>query len=562
MKLNLKKLVKNELLVPHLDAYQEAGKFPPVWNVEIRNYKEPDPHFHPSGDCFTNPVQLYMEKTGQVKRERPGYALRRIFDVGHMWHGYIQEIVKAMGFVEPHNVEKLVTFDYKMNGVSWMGKGSIDLFDVSIPNRGNYIVDIKTMNDEEFDNGPKEDTLKKWEAQLNCLSGDTLIQTDQGIFKASSLCGKKVNVLTIDGEYRPAVWFNAGNQHLFKVTLKNGDILYATREHEWFVTKAGHGKNLKKVTTEELTGEKILRSPGANNFVYQNEEDYKNGVRHGMVWGDGSIYTESRTGKLYTTLVQCKEDGKGTLREFFNKFQQVGDQMRVIQLPMEWKEVPDPEIVSPSYCRGFIAGAIASDGHVSKNQITICQSSKEDLEKIRKVAAAANLVTTPPVIISKKGTTKYIKGKLVSHNEDSLRITISKNSAFLRGKVDFKLILNTEHRKNALEFKNNQRFSTVEVVKVEETYLYVPVYCCMEPETHSFIIESGYVTGNCYYHWSGLHQGFILAVRKGGTRQKNGKPANEFREINIEYKPQLLDEIYERWTQAQKYIAGIEKVPT
>jgi hypothetical protein len=177
-KFTLKKLAKNlqrnDILVPHIDLYQSKGEFPDVWNIEIRNTKAPDPYFHPSGDCFTDPVTLYLEKSGQGRASRTiDYGLRRVFDCGHFWHGYYQNILVEMGFVEPNNVEKPVTYERVGRDTGfellWTGRGTIDLFDVKIPGQPHsYIVDLKTMGDEEFDNGPRPETFKKWEAQLNC----------------------------------------------------------------------------------------------------------------------------------------------------------------------------------------------------------------------------------------------------------------------------------------------------------------------------------------------------------------------------------------------------------
>lgn len=168
-KLDVKKLLKqldrNDKLVPHINMYQDKGEFPPVWNIQIHNVKAPDPYFHPSGDCFTDPVELYLQKTGQQERSSIGHPMRRVFDCGHFWHGYYQNILVDMGFVLPENVERPITV---VRPQKWVGKGTIDLLDVDIPGHGKYLVDLKTMNDVEFDDGPSDRTWKKWEAQVNC----------------------------------------------------------------------------------------------------------------------------------------------------------------------------------------------------------------------------------------------------------------------------------------------------------------------------------------------------------------------------------------------------------
>jgi hypothetical protein len=164
---------RGTILAPLIDQYQARNKFPDKWEIEIRNDKEWDPHFHPSGDSYTDPRTLYLDKTGQLKPRLVSPSLRRTFDVGHMWHGYIQNILIDMGLVAPENVEKPLLHDLVTIGErSFYGRGTADLVDVHIPGHGYWLVDIKTMNSNNFGSLP-EATLKKYTAQVN-LYGDWL----------------------------------------------------------------------------------------------------------------------------------------------------------------------------------------------------------------------------------------------------------------------------------------------------------------------------------------------------------------------------------------------------
>lgn len=160
------------ILVPHIDAYQSRGKFPPTWTITIENEKEVDNHFHPSSDCFTDSEVLFREKKGQLMRRPISAALRRTFDCGHMWHRYIQNILVDMGFVSPENVERTIEYEIETGYGKAIGKGTADLVDVLIPGNGYWLVDIKTMNKEQF-GAPDEDTMAKYFAQVNCY-GDWL----------------------------------------------------------------------------------------------------------------------------------------------------------------------------------------------------------------------------------------------------------------------------------------------------------------------------------------------------------------------------------------------------
>jgi hypothetical protein len=177
------KLLKNlvadsgSLLVPHIDAYLARGKFPETWDIEIRNYKPEDPHFHPSSHCYVEPKQLYRMMMKLDPKEPINSGLRKTFDCGHMWHGYVGAILTEMRFVKLSNVERHIEHAVSTKRGFCVGSGTADLVDVEIPGHGKWLVDMKTMNTNEFNSGPTDFTMKKWIAQVNCY-GDWL-GTDQ-----------------------------------------------------------------------------------------------------------------------------------------------------------------------------------------------------------------------------------------------------------------------------------------------------------------------------------------------------------------------------------------------
>lgn len=112
---------------------------------------------------------LYKEKTGQIKRRPISASLRRTFDAGHMWHGYIQNILIDMGFVSSENVERELCHPIETRYGKAIGKGTADLVDVHIPGSGYWLVDIKTMNHVQF-GAPDEEMMAKYFAQVNCYA--------------------------------------------------------------------------------------------------------------------------------------------------------------------------------------------------------------------------------------------------------------------------------------------------------------------------------------------------------------------------------------------------------
>jgi hypothetical protein len=172
-KFDSKKLLKTltagqgSILAPHLDEYLKKGKFPPEFTITISNRREPDPYFHPSSDCYTPPIELWKRRKGLLISRKTPAALHRTFAVGHMWHGYLQNILIDMGFVQPDNVE-LTLQKTIFESPEVIGKGTADLVDVQIPGHGSWLVDIKTMGRREFEAGAHEYTMMKWQAQVNC----------------------------------------------------------------------------------------------------------------------------------------------------------------------------------------------------------------------------------------------------------------------------------------------------------------------------------------------------------------------------------------------------------
>lgn len=159
---------RGAILVPLIDAYQARAKFPPEWDIRVRNFKEDDGHFHPSSDAFTSTHDLWLGKQGRLVRSPISPALRRTFDIGHMIHGYLQSILLDMEFVKPRNVERYITKEIEGKHGKFVGAGTGDLVDVTIPGYGNWLVDIKTMRKSEFEQGANKDTMKKWVAQVSC----------------------------------------------------------------------------------------------------------------------------------------------------------------------------------------------------------------------------------------------------------------------------------------------------------------------------------------------------------------------------------------------------------
>ena len=331
----------------------------------------------------------------------------------------------------------------------------------------------------------------------HCVSGETLVQTQQGLTKAKDLFGKIVKVLSKDGVYRRSSWHDFGIRQLWAVVLDNGEIIHATDKHRWPVVASGYANPRKDLefqwcVTYNLEGKRLLVQPAAG-FVY-DEDEYKEGVRHGITYGDGSIYYW----RQYSILAQYGDENIGLLYRFFKDYKLVErygraavQTIQAIRLPVHWKELPGN--VSSSYKRGFIAGIIAADGYVrKKGNVVLHQSSIERLEGIRKIAESVGL----PV-----ASIKLQRSISPFDNSDKplWEMTFVRGGFYYSGGVDRHLIIKASHRRNFMNVITRYRKPmTRQVVEVYPTNRYENVYCCIEPETSTWVTGSGILTGNCW----------------------------------------------------------------
>lgn len=184
----------------HLD--KEIGKGDFEWEYKYEP-KRDDNAWHPSGHCTPSLAELYhyakdsqelavvanpddgapIEKNA-TQSENFTPALYKTFQVGHFWHQYCQELCARMDFCDSESIERrgtrawtaddprTVTFSGELEGFTpepyhWT-TGSADIAPCNVPGHGEYLIDFKTMGSHVFrPNLPSDDTLVKWECQLN-----------------------------------------------------------------------------------------------------------------------------------------------------------------------------------------------------------------------------------------------------------------------------------------------------------------------------------------------------------------------------------------------------------
>jgi ribonucleoside-diphosphate reductase alpha chain len=312
----------------------------------------------------------------------------------------------------------------------------------------------------------------------NCFSADTLVHTSEGQIPIGTLQGEH-EVLSEGGIYRKAFFKSYGQQQLWQVTLANGTMIYATAEHQWVVTKAKGGT--ERVFTRELAGRRIpvnARPTPAYNG------DFAQGVQHGIVYGDGS----TQYGEAHVCLFGEKEQ----LAQWFSSHTQkesggtvaTKEYIRIQALPAAWKQLPDTH-ESAAYWRGFVAGLIATNGHVDeRGSVAIYSKNAGELGQIAEHMAIAGLVASSIAMTRKLSP-------FDGEEKPVYRLQLFKATLNERD------ILHPKHLENFLHAPR-ARTATIKVESVKETDRFEEVFCCVEPETHTITVSHGYLTGQCY----------------------------------------------------------------
>ncbi len=325
---------------------------------------------------------------------------------------------------------------------------------------------------------------------LNCLQGDTLVETRDGQARIADLRGE-VEVLSAGGVYRKATFGSYGRQELYRVLLSNGETLEATAGHQWPVGRLMRGQ-YRKLTTLELPGHDLPVI--ATGLRPERNADFDAGVQHGVVYGDGSKNTNGHTHHVQLF------GQKRALAQHFDGHRvhdavYSGREVTVAQgMRGELKALPD-EFASDSYWYGFFCGLLATDGGVDdRGSAAIYQSDAEELNRL-----AARLgrfgVKAASINLFRQADGGY-------GGKPAFALRLIKQTLLAD---DF---LREDQRNRFVASSAGQtrpRNASLRVVAVEPTGRSEEVFCCDEPQTHTFVIAGGILTGNCFVQGATEH---------------------------------------------------------
>ena len=320
---------------------------------------------------------------------------------------------------------------------------------------------------------------------LNCFRYSTKVLTRQGWKQIGDLAGKNVEIVTKNGKWVTAPFKSYGKQKLMKTIFedKRGNIseIYSTLSHRWFILDRNHN-SIETLTKDLAIGDKVPVVRGKNS----SKQISPQGVQHGLVFGDGSCNEyESFVDLIDNTYDECKH--YFSLNKISWNNPENSRHVRYAGMPNYYKQLPNIN-ENKQYLSGFLAGWIAADGSVNKNngRIRLFNCKKDVLEFARDIAAILGYRTSEP----------YLER---DHNPFDSECETSElwSITFYNSDNPHHLIIRNDHRSKLNDFERDYN-NWAKVVSNELTDLEEEVYCAEVPETHSFVIEGNILTGNCW----------------------------------------------------------------
>ena len=293
-----------------------------------------------------------------------------------------------------------------------------------------------------------------------CLGGDARVYTDSGIRTIKELAesGDKVRVCGLDGKWHETVFKSYGVQRTRSLTLGNGMKLRVTDAHHWWVDTGDDGDDLTYVDTAHL--KYWHRIPLKAIPRPDKGDDYRRGVLHGM-----TLCSQGRVTQMKKSIADWYASNFGLE-------------------PKECMGVPPKAGMSREYWYGVWTGMAETAGYFQRNKryFFISHKDKDVLEACR---AGFESVGFSMRSIYRK---KIWNGEVRHYMPFTCQYLSEDDFLFDETKAKFRSIMADatppRYYTGVSEIGSHTR--------MEE------VYCCEEPETHTFTLAGGVVTGNCY----------------------------------------------------------------
>ncbi len=210
----------------------------------------------------------------------------------------------------------------------------------------------------------------------HCLGGETLILTrEHGSVPIETVAEQDVHLLDGNGDWVKCHIYDHGIQLTQLNYFQGGHEkvgIWSTEDHGWV------GVNGDTIKTREFTSHQLIADLRPKKDT-SDEEAYRKGVVHGLVYGDGSAKPKI---KDYHYIRVCSH--QEALHPWLSHFHSYPCSERgdpIYCIPRAWaplKKFPENPGDNLSYLLGFLRGWFAADGCVSKKALaTLCGDAAE-----------------------------------------------------------------------------------------------------------------------------------------------------------------------------------------
>jgi hypothetical protein len=335
---------------------------------------------------------------------------------------------------------------------------------------------------------------------FNCLAGEERLLTQEyGLVPIQEVSGESVTVLSSEG-WKPARVKHFGrdmvyNAHFKRRGFRQDRIVRSTLNHRWKTTEGDfiETKNLKSVGNSKDSGHRIPYIDTPRPEVDEESIDYLYGVRHGIIFGDGTtIKTCGRNAGYSIRICSDKEDILPYFENYNTTYPPSFGGDPVVFMWDEFarthplKELP-PEHETDEYLLGFFRGWLAADGYVAIDGKVSLTCKTDEAEWARRVFPKVGIAFNGQNVQTRRKGKSFIRGKEVISKQELVTIrinnlTLSEDDLLIHRKKDrLRQIQPIFWSFHGLDYNSGK----------EED-----IYCAIVDGPEDFVLEDGLLTGN------------------------------------------------------------------
>ena len=330
-----------------------------------------------------------------------------------------------------------------------------------------------------------------------CVSGDTMILTDQGHFPIGNIEGQNVNVWNGEEWSNVKIRKTGTNQNLLTIIFSNGAELSCTPEHKFYIQETYHSKTQVEVQAKDLIeGQKLIKWD-IPVVEPKNPKKFVDPYTHGFYCGDGTNYF--REGKRVP--IVCLYGEKMKLLEYINYKSKGADLGNRITVHLQ-NNIPEkfevPMNASIDTRIKWLAGYSDADGTISRNgtneSLQIGSINKDFLLKVRLMVMSLGVDSKVRLM---RG---HSNAMLPDGNGGQKEYTCQPMYRLLISSSGLQKLLDLGFSPYRLKIerrdiqRNAVQFVTIE--KITKGPQNVDTFCFTEPKKHMGVFN-GILTGQC-----------------------------------------------------------------